>query len=75
MTGHRPGSTAGSDGLTWHLVPLPADRTDDDILDDLHDFHPERYHADGREPWVRDPPWLPPGARHRDDQDEPGGSG
>lgn len=66
---------AGRDGLTWHLIPLPVDRSDDDILDDLHDFHPERYHTDGRAPWVRDPPWPPPGDRRRDDRGDPSGPG
>lgn len=59
---------AGADGLHWYLLPLPADRDDDDILVELHDFHPDRYHINGRAPWVRDPPWPPKGSRRRGEQ-------
>lgn len=56
---------AGTGGLGHYLVPLPPERSDDEILDELHDFHPERYRRDSWAPWVRDPPWPAPGSRRR----------
>ncbi len=50
---------AGADGLGEYLIPLPAGRTDDDILDELHRFHPERYRRAGVAPWLRRPPARP----------------
>lgn len=55
---------AGPDGLGWYRVPLPADRSDDDILAELNSFHPERYERSGLSTWVREP--LPRASRRHD---------
>jgi hypothetical protein len=38
---------AGPDGIAWYTVPLPTNRSDGDILDELASFHPERYQQNG----------------------------
>ncbi len=59
---------AGAGGLSEYLVPLPTGRSDDDILNELRNFHPERYRNAGRAPWVPDPPWPPAESRRQEQE-------
>ena len=34
---------AGSDGVPWYEIPVPDDRTDDQIIAELRDFDPLKY--------------------------------
>lgn len=45
---------AGADGIGDYLVPLPENRSDDDILGDLDDFDPARYRCTGLVPWMHE---------------------